>query len=118
MACGSVDDGKSSLLARLAAGDIPFLEVFVDAPLATCEERDPKGFYRKARQNLIPTSPGFARLMKRLEILIFGSTRAFFQLKNPSRASSRLYWQLKRKAAKRSGRHAFGRFIWIGPTAT
>jgi adenylylsulfate kinase len=27
-----------------------FLEVFVDAPLAICEERDPKGLYRKARR--------------------------------------------------------------------
>jgi len=26
-----------------------FLEVFVDTPLAVCEERDPKGLYRKAR---------------------------------------------------------------------
>ena len=26
-----------------------FLEVFVDAPLAVCEQRDPKGLYRKAR---------------------------------------------------------------------
>jgi adenylyl-sulfate kinase len=26
-----------------------FLEVFVDAPLAVCEERDPKGLYRRAR---------------------------------------------------------------------
>ena len=28
---------------------IPFLEVFVDTPLAICEERDPKGLYAKAR---------------------------------------------------------------------
>jgi adenylylsulfate kinase len=28
---------------------LPFLEVFVDAPLALCEMRDPKGLYRKAR---------------------------------------------------------------------
>ncbi len=26
-----------------------FLEIFVDAPLATCEERDPKGLYQRAR---------------------------------------------------------------------
>ncbi len=31
----------------LPAGE--FLEVFVDAPLAVCETRDPKGLYRKAR---------------------------------------------------------------------
>jgi bifunctional enzyme CysN/CysC len=27
-----------------------FIEVFVDTPLVTCEERDPKGLYRKARR--------------------------------------------------------------------
>lgn len=26
-----------------------FIEVFMDTPLATCEQRDPKGLYRKAR---------------------------------------------------------------------
>jgi adenylylsulfate kinase len=26
-----------------------FLEVFCDAPLAVCEQRDPKGLYRRAR---------------------------------------------------------------------
>jgi bifunctional enzyme CysN/CysC len=28
---------------------LPFLEVFVDTPLEVCEERDPKGLYRRAR---------------------------------------------------------------------
>jgi len=31
----------------LGAGD--FIEVFVDAPLEVCEQRDPKGLYKKAR---------------------------------------------------------------------
>ena len=35
--------------ARAAAGAGRFLEVFCDAPLAVCEQRDPKGLYRKAR---------------------------------------------------------------------
>jgi adenylylsulfate kinase-like enzyme len=26
-----------------------FVEIFVDAPLAVCEQRDPKGLYKKAR---------------------------------------------------------------------
>ena len=29
--------------------DLPFVEVFVDTPLALCEERDPKGLYARAR---------------------------------------------------------------------
>jgi bifunctional enzyme CysN/CysC len=32
-----------------AAMDLPFIEVFVDAPLALCEQRDPKGLYARAR---------------------------------------------------------------------
>ena len=28
---------------------VPFVEVFVDTPLALCEARDPKGLYAKAR---------------------------------------------------------------------
>jgi adenylyl-sulfate kinase len=31
------------------AGDLPFIEVFVDAPLELCEQRDPKGLYARAR---------------------------------------------------------------------
>ncbi|MBI5510820.1 MAG: adenylyl-sulfate kinase [Deltaproteobacteria bacterium] len=32
---------------------LPFFEIFVDAPLAICEGRDPKGMYKKARAGLI-----------------------------------------------------------------
>lgn len=33
--------------------DLPFFEVFVDTPLAICEQRDIKGLYVKARQGVI-----------------------------------------------------------------
>ncbi|GAA6028704.1 hypothetical protein JCM8097_007355 [Rhodosporidiobolus ruineniae] len=33
--------------------NIPFLEIFVDAPLETVEKRDPKGLYAKARAGVI-----------------------------------------------------------------
>lgn len=36
-----------------ANASLPFLEVFVDAPLATAESRDPKGLYKKAREGKI-----------------------------------------------------------------
>jgi bifunctional enzyme CysN/CysC len=36
-------------MARDLVGEGEFLEVFVDAPLAVVEERDPKGLYKKAR---------------------------------------------------------------------
>jgi bifunctional enzyme CysN/CysC len=32
-----------------AAAGLPFVEVFVDTPLAECERRDPKGLYARAR---------------------------------------------------------------------
>ena len=32
------------------SGAIPFVEVFVDTPIATCEQRDPKGLYKQARE--------------------------------------------------------------------
>jgi adenylylsulfate kinase len=30
-------------------GPVPFLEIFVDTPIQVCEQRDPKGLYKKAR---------------------------------------------------------------------
>ena len=35
-----------------------FLEVFIDAPLKTCEDRDPKGLYKKARAGIIKQFTG------------------------------------------------------------
>jgi adenylyl-sulfate kinase len=37
---------------------VRFLEVHVDAPLEVCEERDPKGLYRKARAGTLPGMTG------------------------------------------------------------
>lgn len=45
-------------VARELIGPERFFEVFVDTPLATCERRDPKGLYRKARQGLIRNMTG------------------------------------------------------------
>ncbi|CCG86196.1 adenosine 5'-phosphosulfate kinase [Erwinia piriflorinigrans CFBP 5888] len=36
-------------MVRDMLGEGRFIEVFVDTPLATCEARDPKGLYKKAR---------------------------------------------------------------------
>ena len=35
-----------------------FIEVFVSAPLELCEQRDPKGLYKKARAGEIPHFTG------------------------------------------------------------
>ena len=44
--------------ARALVEDGRFIEVFVDCPLAVCEERDPKGLYKKARAGEIPEFTG------------------------------------------------------------
>ena len=44
--------------ARATAGDIPFLEIFIDTPLKLCEARDPKGLYVRARSGEIPNFTG------------------------------------------------------------
>jgi bifunctional enzyme CysN/CysC len=45
-------------LARNLFTEGDFIEIFVSAPLAACEQRDPKGLYRKARQGEIPNFTG------------------------------------------------------------
>ena len=40
-------------LARKIIGPQDYIEVYVNAPLSLCEERDPKGLYKQARQNKI-----------------------------------------------------------------
>lgn len=50
-------------LARTIVGQrssAPFLEVFVDAPLACCQDRDPKGMYRDARRGAIALFTGIS----------------------------------------------------------
>jgi len=41
--------GREHARALHDAAGLPFVEVFVDAPLDVCEARDPKGLYAKAR---------------------------------------------------------------------
>ena len=40
--------------------DNDFVEIFVDAPLDACEQRDPKGLYKKARAGEIPEFTGIS----------------------------------------------------------
>jgi len=49
---------RERAMAREIAGDIDFLEVFVDTPLAVCEARDPKHLYAKARAGAIVNFTG------------------------------------------------------------
>lgn len=52
------DRARARELAREKG--VPFVEVFVDAPLAECEKRDPKGLYAKARKGEIAKFTGIS----------------------------------------------------------
>lgn len=45
-------------LAREIAGDIAFVEAFVNTPIEVCEARDPKGLYARARKGEIKNFTG------------------------------------------------------------
>ncbi|WP_372846590.1 sulfate adenylyltransferase subunit CysN [Pontiella sp.] len=46
--------------AREVIGDESFVEVFVDTPIEVCEQRDPKGLYKKARAGEIQQFTGIS----------------------------------------------------------
>lgn len=45
-------------MARDLIGSKNFIEVFIDTPLEVCEQRDPKGLYKKARRGQLPNMTG------------------------------------------------------------
>lgn len=51
--------------ARETVGPERFVEVFVDASLETCEARDPKGMYARARAGLLPRFTGVGAAYER-----------------------------------------------------
>ena len=51
-------EDRDAVRELMAEGD--FVEVWVDADVATCEERDPKGLYKKARAGEIPEFTGIS----------------------------------------------------------
>jgi adenylylsulfate kinase len=61
-------------MAKSIIGDVDFVEVFINCPLAICEERDVKGLYAKARRGEIKyftgiDSPFEAPLKADIELL-------------------------------------------------
>jgi len=46
-------------MVREMLGEHEFVEVFVDTPIEICEQRDPKGLYKKARNGEIKNFTGF-----------------------------------------------------------
>jgi adenylylsulfate kinase len=51
-------EDRDAVRELMPEGD--FVEVFVDADVSTCEERDPKGLYKKARAGEIPEFTGIS----------------------------------------------------------
>jgi adenylyl-sulfate kinase len=49
---------REAIRSLCAKRGVPFLEVYVSTPLSTCEHRDPKGLYKKARAGMIPQFTG------------------------------------------------------------
>ena len=52
--------GRDAARRLHAEAGRPFFEVYVNAPLAICEERDPKGLYVRARSGEIPAFTGLS----------------------------------------------------------
>ncbi len=51
-------EDRDTIRAIVEEGE--FIEVFVDTPLEVCEQRDPKGLYKKARAGEIPSFTGIS----------------------------------------------------------
>lgn len=51
-------------MAKDIIGEDDFLEIFVNTPLEVCEQRDPKGLYKKARKGEIRNFTGISSLFE------------------------------------------------------
>jgi len=51
-------EDRELVAGRCKARNIPFAEIFVNAPLSECERRDPKQLYQRARAGQIPKFTG------------------------------------------------------------
>lgn len=49
---------RDNVRALHAEGNLPFIEIHVSTPIATCEQRDPKGLYQKARAGQLKNFTG------------------------------------------------------------
>jgi len=54
------EDARAAVVRRAEQTSIPFGLVYVNATLATCERRDPKGLYRLARCGKLPAFTGIS----------------------------------------------------------
>jgi adenylylsulfate kinase-like enzyme len=51
-------EDRLDIANRCRSRGIPFAEIFVNAPFAECERRDPKHLYRRARAGQLPQFTG------------------------------------------------------------
>ena len=49
---------RDTVRALHVAGKLPFIEIHVNTPIATCEQRDPKGLYQTARAGQLKNFTG------------------------------------------------------------
>ncbi len=78
-------------LAREIAGDVEFIEAYVDTPLEVCEARDPKGLYARARNGEIKNFTGIDspfEVPQRADIILHGAD------KSPEEMTAQLYGKL------------------------
>lgn len=55
-----IESARRKVEARCAEENVPFALVYVDASLACCERRDPKGLYHRAREGQIGEFTGIS----------------------------------------------------------
>jgi adenylylsulfate kinase len=85
-------DDRRFCRSLLADGE--FIEVFVDTPLEVCEQRDPKGLYKKARQGDIKH---FTGIDSAYEVPESPEIHLNYQDEAPQQTAERLYNMLKQK---------------------
>ncbi|MDD5586005.1 MAG: sulfate adenylyltransferase subunit CysN [Alphaproteobacteria bacterium] len=81
-------------MARSLFDEGEFMEIFIDTPMSVCEDRDPKGLYRKARAGLIPNFTGIGAMYECPEtpdVMIDASAM------NPEEAVEKLLAELNRR---------------------
>jgi adenylylsulfate kinase len=49
---------RDTVRALHVEGQLPFIEVYLNTPIETCEQRDPKGLYKKARAGQLKNFTG------------------------------------------------------------
>lgn len=79
---------------RKLLDDNEFVEIFVDTPLAVCEQRDPKGLYKKARSGEIKD---FTGIDSTYEAPTSPEIHLEYQDEQPEQTAERLYELLKSK---------------------